>query len=94
MSSPQEREELSKASGETLYYSRRLNAEGEMTTADEKVGHRLMANDIIALSDEPDTSIALIGRGQGYSQFGGYAFPLRGTYHITSEEYERRKRCV
>ena len=91
VSSPQEREELSKASGETLYYSRRLNVEGEMTTADEKVGHRLMANDIIALSDEPDTSIALIGRGQGYSQFGGYAFPLRGTYHITSEEYERRK---
>lgn len=91
MSNLEEREELSKASGETLYYSRRLDAAGNVTTADEKVGPRLMANDIIALSDEPDTSIVLISRGHGYSQFGGYAFPLRGDYHITFEEYERRK---
>ena len=91
VSNPQEREELSKASGETLYYSGRLDVDGQMTGAYEKVGPRLMANDIIALSDEPDTSIVLIGRGQGYSQFGGYAFPLRGGYHITFEEYERRK---
>ncbi len=91
VSNPQEREELSKASGETLYYSGRLDVNGQMNGAYEKVGPRLMANDIIALSDESDTSVVLIGRGQGYSQFGGYAFPLRGGYHITFEEYERRK---
>lgn len=91
VSNPQEREEMSKASGETLYYTGKLDQNGAVVGAFERIGPRLMANDIIALSDEPDTSIVLIGRGQGYSQFGGYAFPLRGGYHITSEEYERRK---
>ncbi|MBK8183335.1 MAG: TraM recognition domain-containing protein [Candidatus Competibacteraceae bacterium] len=65
VSNPQEREELSKASGETLYYCGRLDVNGQMNGAYEKVGPRLMANDIIALSDESDTSVVLIGRGQG-----------------------------
>ena len=91
MSNPKEREELSRASGETLYYTGRLDASGEATGGFERIGPRLMANDIIALSDEPDTSIVLISRGAGYAQFGGYAFAVRGSYHITLEEYERRK---
>lgn len=91
ISNYEERESLSKASGETLYYTNRFDADGEVTSMHEHVGPRLMANDIISLSDEKDTSIAIIGRGEGYSQFGGYAFAVRCDYHITKEEYERRK---
>ena len=94
MSNPQEREELGKASGETIYYARKLDTEGLAVEEHERIGPRLMVNDIIALSDEPDTSIVLISRGEGYSQFGGYAFPVRSRYHITFEEYQRRQNAA
>lgn len=85
-----EREELSKASGETLY-STYWDTPDNPSGGTGRLGPRLMLNDIIALSDEKDTSIAIVSRGEGYTQFGGYAFAVRGSYHITAEEYERRK---
>lgn len=91
VSSVEEREQISRASGQMLYYSGRVDADGMFAGAYEQIGPRLMVNDLIGFSDEPETSVVFIGRGQGYSQFGGYAFPVRGEYHIPFEEYVRRK---
>lgn len=77
INNPREREELSKSSGETRYW-------------DRGVGPRLMLNDLIELSDEPQTSVVLIARGHGLTQYGGLAFPLRSLYHISETEYEKR----
>jgi hypothetical protein len=80
ISNPKEREELSKSSGETRYW-------------DRGVGPRMMLNDLIELSDEPQSSVVLISRGQGLTQYGGLAFPVRSLYHITEDEYQRRNRA-
>lgn len=90
---PKERMELSQASGEAVYETH-WDTPDRPSDGVGKLGPRLMLNDIIALSDEPDTSIVIVSRGEGYTQFGGYAFPVRGSYHITEEEYERRKNAA
>lgn len=77
MGNPEEREELSKNSGETRYW-------------DLGLGPRLMLNDLIEITDERQGSIVLISRGQGLTQYGGLAFPLRSFYHITEDEYKLR----
>lgn len=77
MGNPEEREELSKNSGETRYWNLGL-------------GPRLMLNDLIEITDERQGSIVLISRGQGLTQYGGLAFPLRSFYHITEDEYKLR----
>lgn len=77
ISNKMEREELSKNSGETMY-------------SFQGIGPRMMLNDLIELSDERQSSVVLISRGKGLTQYGGLAFPLHSLYHITEREYQRR----
>jgi hypothetical protein len=85
------------SSGEAMYglfsrgeqYSARGYSESHRTT--EQIGPRLRRNDIIQASNEELTSIMHVTRGHGYSQFGGFPFPIRTMYHIPFSEYQRRQ---
>ena len=52
---------------------------------------KLRVNDLIEASDHPNRSIFALKRGEGLAQFQGYPFIMESCYHITSEEYERRR---
>ena len=56
-------------------------------------GPRITQNDVIRMSDDPAKSIIQLPRGAGYARFGGFPFIARGSFHISSEEYERRANC-
>ncbi len=55
------------------------------------VAPRLSTNDIKLASDDPRKSIVLVTRGAGYSQFGGMPVVAESDFHITEEEFLRRK---
>lgn len=92
LGSRQDREELSKASGETMYdfYSESVGGSGYGVSSSERLGPRLMQNDLIELGDASQLSILHIKRGEDYAQYGGYPFPVMSFYHISKGEYERR----
>jgi len=95
LGSSQDREQLSKASGETLYdfYSESVGGSGYRLSSSERLGPRLMQNDLIELSDASQLSILHIKRGEDYAQYGGYPFPVISLFHITQAEYERRSQA-
>lgn len=61
-------------------------------TNSERVVPRLDINDVLMASDHPFQSILRVSRGDGYAQFGGMPFVLQSYFHITAEEYRRRRR--
>jgi len=95
-----EQEEIIKTSGETTVFSRAwsqylgnvLGASGTFSLS-ETLSPRLRVNDVLLATDHPQQSIVQVRRGQGYAQFGGFPFVMTSTFHITQEEYERRKRA-
>lgn len=52
---------------------------------------RLSTNDILLASDHPMRSIVKVARGAGYAQYGGFPFVVESEFHISKDEYERRK---
>ncbi len=97
VSAQEDRERLIHSSGETVEY---LLSETETPTANgprisvqtqERIAPRLTANDILLASDHPKQSIVKVSRGAGYAQFGGMPVIVESDFHITQEEYERRK---
>ena len=52
---------------------------------------KLRVNDLIEASDHPNRSIFSLKRGEGLAQFQGYPFIMESYYHISPEEYERRR---
>jgi hypothetical protein len=52
---------------------------------------RLTANDVLLASDHPQQSIVRISRGDGYAQYGGMPVIVESNYHISEQEYQRRK---
>ena len=52
---------------------------------------KLRVNDLIEASDHPNRSVFALKRGEGLAQFQGYPFIMESCYHITPEEYERRR---
>jgi hypothetical protein len=95
-----EQEEIIKTSGETTVYNRAwsqylgniLGASGTFTLT-ETLSPRLRVNDVLLATDHPQQSIVQIRRGQGYAQFGGFPFVMTSSFHITQDEYNRRKRA-
>jgi hypothetical protein len=69
-----------------------LGASGTFSLS-ETLSPRLRVNDVLLATDHPQQSIVQIRRGQGYAQFGGFPFVMTSTFHISREEYERRKRA-
>ncbi len=101
VSSPEEQERLSKASGQTvdLLHSestsrQRDGWEVRTTTSrgsNQFIAPRLSINDIKLASDDPRKSIALVTRGAGYSQFGGMPVIVESDFHISETEFLARK---
>lgn len=57
----------------------------------EFIGPRLTKNDIKQVTDDDRKSIIQLTRGAGYSQYGGLPLIVESDFHITKEEYERRR---
>ena len=97
VSSLEDRERLIRSSGETveqtLSVSNGSSSSGSSstTTLSEQVMARLSHNDIALASDHPLRSIVKISRGAGYAKYGGLPFEIQSNYHISAEEYHRRK---
>jgi hypothetical protein len=67
-------------------------AERTITTA-EDIRPRLNQNDLIEASDDPESCLLQITRGQDFTQFGGKYFIMQTEFHISAEEYERRRQA-
>ena len=101
VSSPDEQLRLSRSSGETLdtlrsqSKSRQVDGFDVRNTTSESqsefIALRLSINDVKLASDDPRRSIALITRGAGYSQFGGMPIVVESDFHISEQEFLRRK---
>jgi hypothetical protein len=98
VSSAEDRERLVKSSGETVDLlvsrSHSKNSNGGSSSSvsyQEHVTTRLTTTDVLLASDHPKQSIVRISRGDGYAQYGGMPFILESNYHISEQEYERRK---
>ncbi len=57
----------------------------------ENIGPALRRNDIIGFSDNPLHSLVHVARSRGFTQFGGYTFPMRGEYHIPYSVFRKRE---
>ena len=101
VSSTEEQQRLSKASGETIdvLHSESVSKQRDgfetrtTTTRGTKqfIAPRLSVNDIKLASDDPRKSIALVTRGAGYSQFGGMPVVVESDFHISEQEFLARK---
>lgn len=62
-------------------------------TSAETVVPRLRTNDLLLASDHPLQSVVQVRRGDGYAQYGGMPFVMSSSYHISQEEYAKRRRA-
>lgn len=98
VSSEDDQERLMRSGGLTVDY---LTSRSVSTTHDgrqsttysrtEQVVNRIISNDISLTNDHPFRSFLRISRGGGYAQYGGLPVIIESDYHISQEEYERRK---
>lgn len=104
VSSPEEQERLSKASGQTVEVllnestSRQSDGFEVRTTvskgATQFIAPRLSLNDIKLASDDPRKSIALVTRGAGYCQYGGMPVVVESDFHISEQEFLARRNAA
>lgn len=99
VSSDEDQQRLVRGSGLTVEminsYTQSVNSEGKSSTGhsqSEHIAPRLTVNDILLANDHPFRSILRVSRGAGYTQYGGMPFVIESQFHISQEEYERRKR--
>lgn len=89
-----QQDDLIKASGETIYllesWTEEASGRGSQRFQ-ETIGPRFRRNDVIETSDAEKMSIVHVSRGRGYTQFGGHLFGMHSEFHISNEEYERRR---
>jgi len=57
----------------------------------ENILPRLNVNELNQISDDPTQSIIRLSRGKGYAQYAGFPITVRSGFHITQEEYDRRR---
>jgi hypothetical protein len=98
VSSSDDQQRLINASGLTvdraLSRSVSTSSEGKQTVSyseSEQVVNRFTINDVALTSDHPFRSFLRISRGAGYAQYGGLPVIVESTYHISKEEYDRRR---
>jgi hypothetical protein len=95
--SEEDRRRLLDVAGETVELmennSVTSNSEGSSFTQSrvEIILPRLNINEILRIGDDPTLSIVRLARGAGYSQLAGLPTVIRSAFHITDDEYERRK---
>ena len=89
-----DREDLIKASGETIQYKASWMekvADSFGLSASESIQPRLRANDLLLATDREARSVLQIRRGAGYAQFGGFSLAVQGGYTVSKAEFERRR---
>jgi hypothetical protein len=98
VSSSDDQQRLINSSGLTIDHvnsrSTSINSDGKRSTSyseTEKIVNRFMINDVALTSDHPFRSFLRISRGAGYAQYGGLPVIIESNYHITKDEYKRRK---
>lgn len=98
VSSLDDQERLIRASGLTVdraaTWSETTNADGRKSTTfgqQEQVVSRFTSNDIALVNDHPLRSILRISRGAGYAQYGGLPVIIESNFHISEDEYRRRR---
>lgn len=97
VTSSDDRRRLEESSGETVEYftssgtSYSDRGATTSTTVSEHVMPRISRNEIAMMSDHMLHSIVCISRGSGYAQYGGLPVICKSDFHITKEEYDRRK---
>lgn len=97
VSSSDDQQRLIRGSGETvdISYSRTVsdtrNGQRTSYSESEQVVNRFTLNDVLTTSDHPFRSFLRISRGAGYAQYGGLPIILESNYHISAEEYQRRR---
>ena len=98
VSSSDDQERLMRSSGLTvdLANSRSVTVDREgrrsvTHSQTEQVVNRITISDIALTNDHPFRSFLRISRGAGYAQYGGLPVIVQSDYHISKEEYERRK---
>ena len=57
----------------------------------ETIGPAIRRNDIIGVGDAKFESLVHITQGDGYTQYGGFIFPMRSEYHIPTAVYRKRE---
>jgi hypothetical protein len=98
VSCTEDRERLIKSSGETvdIEYGRKTDplSNGNVRysySESERVVPRITINDVLLTSDHPFRSFLKMTRGEGYAQYGGFPVIIESNYHISKEEYQRRR---
>lgn len=98
VSSSDDQRRLMEGSGLTVDrqrgWSSSTNSKGETSTSfseTEQVVNRITMNDVLLTSDHPFRSFLRIGRGAGYAQYGGMPFIIESHFHISEDEYQRRR---
>ena len=98
VSSEDDQERLMRSGGVTIDHlttrSVSTSHDGRQSTTysrTEQVVNRIISNDISLTSDHPFRSFLRISRGGGYAQYGGLPVIVESDYHISQNEYERRK---
>jgi hypothetical protein len=57
----------------------------------ETIGPAIRRNDIIEVGDVEFDSLVHVTQGRGYTQYGGFIFPVRSEYHIPTSVYRERE---
>ncbi len=98
VSASEDRERLIQSSGETvdIEYGRKADpmSDGRVRysySESERVVSRITMNDVLLASDHPFRSVVRISRGEGYAQYGGFPVIIQSEFHISKEEYQRRR---
>ncbi len=98
VSSSDDQQRLINGSGVTIDHalgvSKSTNPDGRSTVTysqTEQVVSRFTQNDVLLTSDHPFRSFLRISRGAGYAQYGGLPVIIESSFHISAEEYRRRR---
>ena len=97
VSAHEDRERLINSSGETIDILQNItevvSPRARTSVAfPQFIDNRLTANDVLLASDNPFLNIVKLSRGAGYAQYGGMPVIAESNFHITRDEFERRKR--
>ena len=95
--STEDLERILKMTGETVeqFSSLSVTQNGDGATRTDSLGEqilpRLSINEIMTAGSDERLSIVRIGRDGGYAQYGRFPFIVRSDFHISKEEYQRRR---
>lgn len=93
VSAAEDRKRISENSGVTVeeFYSTSYRTEDTSLSVSQQILPRLSSNDILLASDHRFRSILTLSRGAGYAQYGGFPVIVESAYHISADEYQRRR---